>query len=120
MSAIPHLLPVLEDTDETFRFIFSPNLGVPRLGEKEWTFARSDAALVALLGITGLRCEDYGLVSTAGAVGEFPRALRYGFPSEEARSAGIKKFKEWWGRNKEKPKYRNLKPLDIGQPKARD
>jgi hypothetical protein len=66
-----------------------------------------------LLGLTKQGLDGYS-IATYGQQGM--RCSMYGFTSDKDRTAAIAKFKKWWDENKNKPEYKDLKPLDL--PKA--
>ena len=95
---IPLLLPRLARS----RFTSSMSTGKTVV-----TAAPSDAALMALIKLTGQDPKDYKFQ-------QWPRRESfYGFRDNKQRSAAIKKFKDWWARNKTTPAYRDLKPITL-------
>lgn len=80
-------------------------------GGKQIEATNGDTAIFVILGLTGQKVEDYGMiVSEVGGNGTA------GFAKDEARQAAIGKLKEWWEKNKAEGKYKDLKPLDLPPP----
>ena len=71
--------------------------------------AKSDAALLALLKLTGQSADAYGLIYREGEHGR----LALGFKDKAARRDAIRKFRGWWDANKDKPGYKGLAPLKL-------
>jgi hypothetical protein len=98
LGVIPHFLEALQDT----RIIGNRSDGKGKV----ITSAPSDVPLLLLLKITGQDPGAYQLIVTAEGGEHF-----VGFRDDKARSAGIRKFREWWDKAKDAPPYKGLKPL---------
>jgi len=108
--AIPYLIPLLQSTKSDLAWI----------GPKETvSFARSDAALYALLKLTGQDETDYPFSWGQPGAGGF---TMFGFAASGDREDAIAKFRAWWDRHKDQPPYSGLEKLAIprapGDPKG--
>jgi hypothetical protein len=132
--AIPYLIPLLKSTKsdlawmkekETVTFArdaahISRASPVQATAEKETvTFAPSDAALYALLRLTGQDEYAYPFSWSGPGAGGF---IMFGFSSSGHREEAIAKFSAWWDRHKDQPPYSGLEKLAIprapGDPKG--
>jgi len=100
--AIPYLMEGLEATVSGHSW---------SSGSMTVTFASCDAPLMALLKLTEQDPAEYGFVYWPHDYGH--RIKPYGFRDDKSREKAIKKFKDWWAKNKDEPPYRNLQPLPI-------
>ena len=76
------------------------------------TVAESDAALMALVKLTGQDPKDYDFVTYPYQ--ELPGIGKpHGFKDAASRKAAIKKFNDFWAAHGQDPPYRDLKPLPI-------
>lgn len=86
--------------------------GVVRPNGKPLTVTDRDCRLSTALKLTGQKPEDYGMVYTDAPFGagvQVPRV--WGFEKEGDRTAAIRKLKQWWEQNKDKPPYKDLPAL---------
>jgi hypothetical protein len=132
--AIPYLIPLLQSTKsdlawmgekETVTFArdashISRASPVQATAEKETvTFAPSDAALYALLRLTGQDVRAYPFSWNRSGAGGFGA---FGFAASGDREDAIARFMGWWDRHKDQPPYSGLEKLVIprapGDPKG--
>jgi len=100
LRLLPTLLPKLAETAITR----SMSNGVSRI-----SYTNADLALYIMVTVTGQSVEDYNICSTPINSGY----NSMGFDSNEKRMDAIKRFREWWDKNKDLPKYKDLKPLVL-------
>lgn len=99
MRVIPHLLESLKNTSVFSTHTFGNNRTVTR--------APCDIPLLVLVKLTGQDPKAYAI--------ETPTDYRYlvGFKNDKARQAALKKWNEWWDKNKGAPPYKDLQPLSL-------
>ena len=108
VRAIRHLMGLLSQVEVSFR---STEWGKVLPGKV--TMARADAALMALIELTGQDWRDYGFKRLSPAAPLAWTGADYAFPGGEERAAAIAKFKGWWNHNSRSPRYKDLKPLQL-------
>ncbi len=102
---IPHLIKELKNTNtRTSR----------STGEIHASYARSDAALLVLLRLTGQNIADYNLVYFK----QYYFCV-FGFANDSDRKEAIRKFEEWWKENQSQPAYKDIEPLDLENDKPK-
>lgn len=104
-SAVPALVALLDR-----KSMGSMGFGMPN--GKQMTMCDRDGALMALVKITGQDPADYKFTLYDMPTG-MAKVQMYGFTDEQARTAAITKFQQWWKDNKDKPPYSELKPLPL-------
>ena len=102
IRVIPRLIDGLKLTNVYSSWSFGNN--------KRITLAAADPALKALLLLTNQDATKYGLAHHPH--NHYSETV-YGFPDAKAREKGVTMFKDWWARNKDKPPYNDMTPLDL-------
>lgn len=77
-------------------------------GKVTVTVAPCDLALMVMVKVSGQDPNDYGFIHHAHYIGKL-----FGFKDTKARTAAVRKFRQWWGKHKNTPPYKDLKPLSI-------
>ncbi len=104
--AIPYLIRMLVRVERSYRYA-----DISGIRQLTVDMAPSDAALMALIELTGQSSDDYGFKRVPPVLA--PGPATYGFASDGDRQAAIARFEAWWERNKARPGYRSLKPIPL-------
>jgi len=94
IHAVPGLMAAIPDNDTITSTI--------RSNDETWTQASSDAAIYAVLRLTGQNPADYDMTAV---LYNNTRLQRLGFADNDARAAAAAKLKTWWAEHKDKPPY---------------
>lgn len=100
LRLIPTLLPTLDDVT----IIHNTNGGTGDI-----SYTNADLALYILVKLVGQDVSDYNIYNQQAN----PSYCLFGFQGNEKRTAAIKRFRDWWEKNKSQPKYKDLKPIAI-------
>lgn len=78
---------------------------------KTVSWQTGDTRLLAAIRLTGQKESQYGMTSLAEPYDRL--ATLFGFAEDSQRAAALKKFRQWWAENQDKPPYKDLTPLAL-------